>query len=242
MSRLILRDLFGVLPDDQADVQARVERINQRLKELRDWSYKIRDIFFEIGAELLDLKEKRIFEYKWTDFCKAEFPDVGQREIEKWMQLAKNRSWLELKYKNDLRVGFDNWPPLNLMLKDIQERNRATRAVQGKPPIRHKSRSHPALKLVKSPPPVREEEATFISTKPVDSRSTSLSAESEHKAEDRLPLPEDEGEAALAHTPQSKVAAVVTPAADPDDEPDPDDHGSGDSEIKRCPMCGRPLP
>ena len=59
--RYVVCDSFGIHPDDQIIIQKCIERINQHYRELVGLPKKARDLLFEIGAELLDLKEPRVW-------------------------------------------------------------------------------------------------------------------------------------------------------------------------------------
>jgi hypothetical protein len=141
-TKLVFRSEYGIHPDEQVLVQGRIDRINQHFQEVKASWQRAKQLAFEIGAELIDLKENKVYSGKWTHFCKAKFPEIHQRVLENCMQLARNREWLERKYpENETDSFFEVCPTIKLMLGDIQERNREERKAQGKPPIRHKSAS-----------------------------------------------------------------------------------------------------
>jgi len=65
-----VRDSFGIHPDEQPLIQGCIDQINQRLKEAAGLGRKARQLAFEIGVELVGLKEDKVYPGKWTEFCK----------------------------------------------------------------------------------------------------------------------------------------------------------------------------
>jgi hypothetical protein len=173
----VVRDSFGIHPDEQTDIQTCVDRINQRYQELAGMPRRVRDLLFEIGAELLDLKSNKVYPDKWTDFCAEKFKGIGQRQIQRYMQLAENRSWLEAKYqKTESADSFLDWPPMNRMIEDIQEYHRNQREAQGMPPIKHRSATN--KKRASRAPEPEEKPPIDVKTEVVSSADSGKDSES----------------------------------------------------------------
>jgi hypothetical protein len=135
-----MRDSFGIHPDEQMIVEAKVKHVLSQHRELELMPWKMLERAWEIGAELIELKEK-VYQGKWGDFCKESLASMTVRNIERYMQLAKHKDRLLTKYKTDTRVDFDELPPIRQALTDIQTWSREEREAQGKASIRHRSKS-----------------------------------------------------------------------------------------------------
>jgi hypothetical protein len=193
--KLAIRNEFGIYPDEQALIQGRIDQINRHFKEAKDLGRRAKQLAFGIGAELIDLKENKVYQGKWTDFCKAKFPEIHQRVLENCMQLARNREWLEHKYRENESEDsfFEVCPTIKLMLGDIHERNRNERTAQGKPPIRHRS----AAKEKRASRPPRDSGETSATA------NLSDGAESEERV--RRPIRDVQCEVVPSHSDETKL-------------------------------------
>jgi|SRR6516165_5019460 hypothetical protein len=137
---IIVRDQYGILPEEKPEILARVKGIIKNHIELESMPARMLQIAFEIGVEFIELKEKKVYRGKWIEFCREMFPQISPRKIEQYSQLARAKDWLLERYKKrNARFEFSELPPIRQALADIQEKNRETRAEAGKPPIKHRS-------------------------------------------------------------------------------------------------------
>ena len=139
-ARPVVRDSFGIHPDETEVIRTRIREIVRRHVEIESMPRRMLVLAWEEGQELIELKENKVYSGKWKEFCEDVFPEISLRNIERYIQLAKNKEWLLAKYeKTTRRVDFDELPPIRQALTDIQQRNREERERQGKPPIGHRS-------------------------------------------------------------------------------------------------------
>jgi hypothetical protein len=224
-SGYIFRDLYGIHPDEQIQVQESVDRINQRFRELFGLRRKAIELVFEIGAELCELKENKV-PGKWTEFCKAKFPTIHQRSLEDYMKLARERPWLESKYvKIESDSFFEVCPTMKLMLGDLQERNRDQRATQGKPPIRHRSETKEKHASRSTPEP-QKEPLTDVDAKVVSSSDSKNGSERLSPPPSLVPAPNLE-------RPTGDPPAVNSEPEEADPEPEKHDQKASEAAVEQ---------
>jgi hypothetical protein len=166
---LVLRDAFGINPDEKSIVETKVKHLLGQHNELELMPWKMLQNASEIGAELIALKEK-VYHGQWTEFCRQSFASLSQRKIDRYMQLARNKERLLDKYKTDTRVDFEELPPIRQALADIQTWNQQEPDRQGKVSTCHK----PAIKQKHGHHRTIEAETVSVVSPPIAQESFSV--------------------------------------------------------------------
>ena len=162
----IVRSEYGILPEEGESFRIRTKQILARHIELMGMPYRMLEMAWEIGFELIALKEM-VYHGQWTPFCENALSEVSLRKIEQYMQLAKGKDRLLAKYANPKHsFDFETLPPIRDALADIQTWSREEREQRGKPPIKSRPKEKRASRTIevkatvtrteseKVPPPV----------------------------------------------------------------------------------------
>ena len=108
---LVVRDQYGVHPDDQPFVEEKIKQVMQQYGQFHLLEKKLLQQVWVIGTLLHQLKEK-VFAHQWQNFCQDHFK-VSQRRIQQYMQLAANRPQLEEYFKSELNFASGKMPGIN---------------------------------------------------------------------------------------------------------------------------------
>jgi len=105
---LIVRDQYGVHPDDRQFVEKKTQEILEQYDHFHLLHKKLLQQVWVIGTLLFQLKEK-VFDGQWQNFCREHFK-VSLPRIRIYMQLAANRPRLEEHFKTLVNERSDNLP------------------------------------------------------------------------------------------------------------------------------------
>jgi hypothetical protein len=118
---IVVRDTYGFLPGEPIP-QREIDEIVGLHNELILTPRRMLEKAFKIGAWFRELKP-RVFHGMWEKLLEEKLPQIGLRQVQRYMQLAENQDWLLEKYKSDTRDAFDQLPPIREALADIQTKN-----------------------------------------------------------------------------------------------------------------------
>jgi hypothetical protein len=150
-SKFVVRNQYGIHPDEESLVQARVKHLLAQHHELELMPWRMLEKAWEIGEQLIDLKEM-VYPKQWTAFCAEILSSVSLRKIERLMQLRRFKNRLLVKYENDKSVDFGNLPPVYKALEDIHAWSREDRERQGKPPKKSPAKEKRTARLLDTIP------------------------------------------------------------------------------------------
>jgi hypothetical protein len=90
MSTFIMRNQYGVHPDDEHAVESKVKEVLRACDALDSLSIQALEQVWIIGGLLIELKGK-VYHGQWMSFCRDHFRRISHYSITNYMQLAHFR-------------------------------------------------------------------------------------------------------------------------------------------------------